>query len=94
MSGFEIFPHIRNCGRNHLRSENGLKSSRAARVGFGGAMLPGWAGGIQGEVLGEWQAAEAVFEIVDLRDVPLWCSRVTLDRVWDLERGGKPQHPF
>ena len=59
------------------------------RVGFGGAMLPGWAGGIQGEVLGEWQAEEGDFEI--LRDVSLWCSKATLDRVWDLERGGKPQ---
>ena len=55
-------------------------------------MLPGWAGGIQGEVLGEWQPEEADFEI--LRDLPLGCSRVTLDRVWDLERGGKPQNPF
>ena len=55
-------------------------------------MLPGWAGGIQGEVLGEWQAEEADFEI--LRDLPLGCSKATLDRVWDLERGGKPQHPF
>ena len=55
-------------------------------------MLPGWAGGIQGEVLGEWKPEEADFEI--LRDVPLGCNRVTLDRVWDLERGGKPQHPF
>ena len=42
-----------------------MKSSRAARVGFGGAMLPGWAGGIQGEVLGEWEPEEADFEIFE-----------------------------
>ena len=39
-----------------------MKSSRAARVGFGGAMLPGWAGGILGEVLGEWQGVMADFD--------------------------------
>ncbi len=55
-------------------------------------MLPGWAGGIQGEVLGEWQGEEADFEI--LGDVTLGCSKGFFDRVWDLERGGKPQQPF
>ena len=28
-------------------------------------MLPGWAGGMQGEVLGEWQGEMADFEIFE-----------------------------
>ena len=47
-SPFERFRHffrIRNCGENHLGSENGLKSSRGARVGFGAGLLSGYAMG-------------------------------------------------
>ena len=45
LSGFDIFFRIRNCGANHLGSENGLKSSRGARVGFGAGLLSGYAMG-------------------------------------------------